>query len=246
MAIRENRHKSIGIDAFLGEVSSGGGLAQTSMYRVQLPSLGLGLAQSMLVLCSKCEFPMRQITTFPSRSGVDVDKVAYGYAVGDTGLSFYLLNDYSAKEYFETWQNLALNQETLEAGYHGDYAKNVVIQQLRKGVGFPIAKKKVFDAGKIPSSIRGRLPRLGPLDLAQGQFDLNAISKDDVVYECTLINAFPTSMTAIPMSTAGGGLMEVSVQLSFTNWKSEFGNPRTSQLKEGLVGGLIQAGRSIL
>ena len=89
-------------------------------------------------------------------------------------LQFHLLNDFGAKHYFETWQDLVINQQSQNIGYHNEYTDDVVIQQLRKGVAFPIAKKKLFDAGKIPSSIRGRLPRLGPLDFAQGEFDLDA------------------------------------------------------------------------
>ena len=129
-------------------------------------------------------------------------------------------------------------------GYHNEYTDDVVIQQLRKGVAFPIAKKKLFDAGKIPSSIRGRLPRLGPLDFAQGEFDLDAITPDDVIYECKLLDAFPTSLTEISLS-ADTNLLKVSVILSYTNWESNRQNVKTSQLGEALVGGAIQFARGL-
>jgi hypothetical protein len=237
----QSKSRMMGIDDFLGSVSRGGGIAMSNMFEVQLPPVANvnGMQKGMSILCSKVDLPMRQVTTIESRSGVDVEKVAYGYAVADVAMSFYLLNDYSAKQYFEAWQNLALNQKTLEIGYDNEYKKPVIIRQLRKGTGFAIARKKLYDAGKIPSSIRGRLPRLGPLDFAQGEFDLNLISSNDVVYECKLINAFPTSVAAIPFSAAGGGLLEVNVQLSYKNWESEFVSNPASQLADALIGGLI-------
>ena len=133
----------------------------------------------------------------------------------------------------------------MEAGYHGDYAKNVVIQQLRKGVGFPVAKKKVFDAGKIPSSIRGRLPRLGPIDFAQGEFDLDILQPDDIVYTCVLLDAYPTSLVALELGNENQ-LLEVSVQLSYTNWRGASNKKlQTQQAGEALVGGAIQFARGL-
>ena len=173
------------------------------------------------------------------RTGMDLEKIAYGYATEDVTMSFYILNDYRSKLYFETWQNLVVNQNTKEVGYHQDYTFDVEIQQLRKGVGFNIKKKKLFDAGKIPSSIRGRLPRLGPLDFAQGQFDLNLITPDDVIYKCKLIDAYPTSLTAVELS-AESNVIQVSVQLSYKNWSSEDGGGVGSQLVQGLLGGLLR------
>lgn len=234
-----------GIDDFLSIVSNGGGIAMSNMYRVKLPSLRRGeIVQNLNILCSKVDLPLRQITTIDSRSGVDVEKVAYGYAVADVAMSFYLLNDYAAKDYFDTWQSICLNQETLESGYPDEYCKTVVIEQLKKGIGFPVAKKKLFDAGKIPSPIRSRLPRLGPLDFAQGEFDLNLIKKEDVVYTCTLERAFPTSISAIPLSAAGGGLLEVNVQLSFKNWKGESSYKDTA-FGDAVTGGLLQVARGL-
>lgn len=230
---------AVSIDDFLSEVSSGGGMAMGNMFRVQLPPINDN-AREMTILCTRCDLPGRQITTTDSRSGTEVEKVAYGYLVSDVSMSFYILNDYKTRSYFEEWQNLAFNQETQTIGYHSDYTKDVVIQQLKKGVAFPIAKKKLFDAGKIPSSIRGRLPRLGPLDFAQGEFDLNALLPEDVVYECKLINAFPTSMNVLPLATGEGGLMEVTVQLSYKNWESKNFKTRGSQLGEALLGGILR------
>lgn len=226
------------IDDFLSEVSKGGGMAMGNMFKVRLPNLN-GDARAMSLLCTSVTLPGRQMLSAEKRTGMDLEKIAYGYATEDVTMSFYILNDYRSKLYFETWQNLVVNQNTKEVGYHQDYTFDVEIQQLRKGVGFNIKKKKLFDAGKIPSSIRGRLPRLGPLDFAQGQFDLNLITPDDVIYKCKLIDAYPTSLTAVELS-AESNVIQVSVQLSYKNWSSEDGGGVGSQLVQGLLGGLLR------
>ncbi len=238
---------AIRIDDFLSEVASGGGMAMGNLFKVRLPDLtrfGGPSGRKMELLCTDCSLPNRQILTAEKRSGFEVRKVGYGYTSGDVTLQFHLLNDFGARHYFETWQDLIVNQQSKNMGYHNEYTDDVVIQQLRKGVSFPVARKKLFDAGKIPSSIRGRLPRLGPLDFAQGEFDLDAVTPDDVIYECKLLDAFPTSMTEISLS-ADTGLLKVQVILSYTNWESKRKDIKTSQLGEALVGGAVQFVRGL-
>ena len=97
----------------------------------------------------------------------------------------------------------------------------------------------VSKESKIPSSIRGRLPRLGPFDLAQGEFDLNMTFGDDITYTMVLDKAYPTTLSAIELSD-DGQLLEVTVQLSYKNWKSEDGDAKDTGFIEGLAGELIR------
>lgn len=226
------------IDDFKSQVGSSGGFAMGNMFKVFLPPL-TGDAREMNLLCKAASLPGRQITSTEKQIGMQMTKIAYGYAVDDVTLTFHVMNDYKVRNYFETWQNLAVNQETLEVGYYNDYTHPVIIQQIKKGVSFPIKKKKIYDAGKIPSSIRGRLPRLGPLDLAQGEFDLNAITGDKIAYTCILDKAYPTTMNAIELSD-DGQLLELSVQLSYKNWRSRPGDAGGGGFIEGLAGELIR------
>jgi hypothetical protein len=233
------------IDKFLSEIGHGGGMAMGSMFKVKLPDLGTGYAKTMEIMCTGVNLPGRQIKTVEDQTGVRQRKVGYGYALEDVTMTFFLLNDYSARTYFEAWQNKIFNQTTKTMGYHKDYVADVTISQIRKGVSFPVARKKLFDAGKIPSSIRGRLPKLGPLDFAQGEFDLDAITPDDIVYECKLIDAFPTTLSAIQMK-ADANLLEVTVSLAYTNWEGSSKKITASQLGVGLAGGVLQFARGLL
>ena len=80
--------------------------------------------------------------------------------------------------------------------------------------------------------------------MRKGEFDLDAITPDDVIYECKLLDAYPTSLTEISLS-ADTNLLKVSVILSYTNWESNRQNVKTSQLGEALVGGAIQFARGL-
>ena len=233
------------IDDFLSQVSKGGGMAMGNMFKVTLPTINKTTSETMSILCKSVNLPGRQMLSAEKRSGMETKKVAYGYTSEDVTMSFYVLNDYSAKDYFERWQDLVVNQDTKEIGYHNEYTEQVVIQQIRKGVSFPVARKKLFDAGKIPSSIRGRLPRKGPIDFAQGEFDLDVLKPDDIVYTCVLLDAYPTSLVAMELGNENQ-LLEVSVQLSYTNWRGGTNKKlQTQQLGEGLVGGAIQFARGL-
>ena len=139
---------AVSIDDFLSEVSSGGGMAMGNMFRVQLPPINDN-AREMTILCTRCDLPGRQITTIDSRSGTEMEKVAYGYIIADVAMSFYILNDYKTRSYFEEWQNLAFNQEAQTIGYHSDYTKTVIIQQLKKVWHFLLQRKNYLITLKI-------------------------------------------------------------------------------------------------
>jgi len=232
------------VDDFRAQVSRGGGFASQNLFRVQLPRidgapLGGNDPRELDMLCRATALPGRQVASVEHTVGTTVTKIANGYAVADLNMTFYCMNDYGVRRYFETWQNLAHNSETKEIGYYMDYTKPVVIQQLKKGVSFPIKKREIFDAGKIPSGIRNRLPRIGPLDLAQGEIDLNGIFGDQIAYSCVLEQAYPTTLNEIALNNDTQDVMEVSVQLSYKDWRTKQGDI-TSGLVEGLTGELIR------
>jgi len=146
-----------------------------------------------------------------------------------------VLNDYGIKNYFDRWSDLAIDPNTYEIGYKRDYAKPVKIQALKKGIGLPVYKTSL-GIPKLPSSIQNRLPKIGPFDLAQGELDLNFITKDQVAYEVELEDAFPTSITGIEYNNEQDGIAEISISLSYTVWKStaQKQNPMSDLVKLGL------------
>ena len=46
-------------------------------------------------------------------------------------MTFYLLNDYGMRDYFDKWMNSIVDQETFEVSYKTEYQRNVKIHQLK-------------------------------------------------------------------------------------------------------------------
>jgi len=186
------------IDTLKSLVSSKSGIARSNVFRVVLPSLPGANSADLNLLCKDVQLPGRQIMTNERRIGLQFEKVAYGYAVTDISMTFHVMNDYGVKKYFETWQNLAINQETFEVGYYNDYTFQIRIDQLKKGVSLPVYSFNNF------------------LDL----FSSKAVflTEDEIIYSCILNNAFPTTMNAIQLNNDLDGIVELNVQLSYKNW----------------------------
>lgn len=202
------------IDKFKSLIGAKGGMARPNLFRIKFPSLPGATSEEVNILCKDVQLPGRQIMTNERRIGLQMEKVPYGYAVGDVSATFHVLNNYGIKEYFETWQNLAVNQQTKEIGYQSEYARSVEIEQFQKVQKLPNRFRKEFD--------NSLLPRLSDVDIVQQFFNVGDQLNDLVVYRCKLIDAFPTSMTAIQLNNDLDGIVELNVQLSYTNWETPF------------------------
>lgn len=190
------------VDTFKSELRQG--IAMNNVWRVLLPSLPGSSGRQLNLLCKTANMPGRQILTNDRQYGMKMQKVAYGYAVDDVSLSFHLLNDYGVKNYFDNWAAMAINQENQETAYKKEYCFDVVIQQLRKDA--------ILDLGFSFS--------FGPINI-----NGDIITPDQISYTCVLEDAFPTTMNAQEFTNDQGGQSELSVQLSYSNWKSRSGGP---------------------
>lgn len=209
------------IEQLKGVVATGRGMARANAFAVELPTNLPGInidRNSLNLLCRDVQLPGRQMLSNERRIGQQLSKVAYGYAVTDVSMTFLCLNDYGIRKYFEAWQNSVVNQDTYEVGYHNEYTRLVRIRQLKKGLSFPVYSTPL-GIPKLPTELQNRLPKIGPFDFAQGEFDLDIITRDSTIYACELQKAYPTSMNAIQLNNDLDGLVELNVQFSYTNWK---------------------------
>jgi hypothetical protein len=206
------------INELKGMATSKLGFARSNSYLVELPPMGgsSGFLGNLLggfvpsipgltgsspagtrelnVLCKNAQIPGKQILTADRRIGMRYEKVAYGYAVGDVSLTFMMMNDYSVMTYFDEWKKLVLDEENYTVGYKRDYAKPVKIHQLRK-------------------------PQIGA-SFGAGPISVNIGVGGGSVYSVELVDAFPTTIGQIDFSNELDGLVELTVQLSYTNWKT--------------------------
>jgi hypothetical protein len=252
-----------GIEQLKGSLISKNGIAVTNQYSVEMPtSVGItnksklsGLdPRDANILCKNVSMPGKQILTLDRQMGLFNEKVVNGFAVDDVSMTFYALNDYGIKKYFDSWRRVMIGEErlsdaTLESkeisadtektpesienekrkteelgvtknplrrgtvAYKNDYVSPIKIHQLRK----PIMRVG-FD--------------LGPLSI---DFDLLGAS----IYSVELVDAFPTTISSIELSNDADGLVEVSVQFSYTNWRVIKDERGLFSPKISLSGGII-------
>lgn len=214
-----------GIEELKSQISQSGGLAKGNQFMVTLPQLpDFPVDPNELNLfCTAAALPGRQIMSTDYQVGTVNRKIANGYAITDLSLTFLVANNHIIRQYFEKWQSLAHNPVTKEIGYYQDYVKDVSISTIERGVRLSAYKKQLGITEKVPSIIRNRLPKLGPLDLSQDELDVGVKFSMKKTYTCKLLECFPTSLTDQTLGNAEEGFMELNVQLSFVDWVSEPG-----------------------
>jgi hypothetical protein len=190
------------------------GFARANRFLVTLPTSfggGGGLLQGIIglltgggggasgrelnILCSSVTLPGKITLTNDRRIGMEFQKVAYGYAVDDVSMTFYLMNDYGVKEYFDAWQNTAIpesGRKAFKSNYKSQYAKSVTIHQLRQ-------------------PLKGFSKQVGPIRFGAG-------IGGGTVYSVELLDAFPISLSAIELNNELDGLVQLTVTLAYTNW----------------------------
>lgn len=195
------------IEEFKGLISTKGGMARTNLFQVILPPIpGATITSGEInLLCSSVSLPGRQVQTLERQIGTKVEKIANGAVMDDVTFSFRVLNDYGIKKYFEQWQKIAYNPDTYQIGYKSDYAKQVVINQLKKGQGFPIydASTTLFPKSAFPININ---------------LDVNLISSASIINQTKIFGAWPITINSIDLNNEQDGLVEYTVQLAYTKW----------------------------
>lgn len=184
-----------GIEELKSKLISKGGLAVSNQFLVELPPMGETDGRTLNILCKDVTLPGKQIMTLDRTIGLYQEKVANGFAVEDVTMTFYMPNDYSIKKYFDTWRSKILYKEpngSLVVGYKKDYVEDIVIRQLKK----PVARKG-FDIGIV-------------------NVDFDVLRKS--IYSVKLIEAFPTSLSSIQLSSEQDQLVEFTIQFSYTDW----------------------------
>ena len=147
------------------------------------------------ILCSNTTLPAKVTLTSERRIGMEFQKVAYGYAVDDVSMTFYLMNDYGVKEYFDAWRNSAIPEDggnAFTSNYKSSYAKSITIHQLRQ-------------------PLKGFSRQVGPIRFGLG---LGGGS----VYSVELLEAFPVATSAIELNNELDGLVQLTVTFAYTNW----------------------------
>lgn len=125
-----------------------GGPAFPNRYKVIIPGFSAGD-----ILCDAVNLPGRQITTNPRTIGMVTQELPYAFVVDPVTLIFYLDAAYSARKFFDGWQQKIIGTDTYEVSYKSSYVEDVTIQQLDKKTETVIHQVKLLDA--FPKTVNG-------------------------------------------------------------------------------------------
>tara|TARA_B100000927_G_C16295854_1_gene401430 strand:+ start:1 stop:639 length:639 start_codon:yes stop_codon:yes gene_type:complete len=209
----------LNIQDFKSEISSGGGLARTNLFMVELPPgssipgapSNLG-ARSLNLLCKEASLPGKQVLSTPRQIGMKPVNQAYGYLMDDVSLTFHVLNDYKIKKYFDAWQESAVNTSSNTLNYFNEYVKPVKIRQLSKRSGAQIKIGKTLVLADMLFELFGG-------DLLTNSQVNNLLSSSNNIYTCQLLDAYPTTVNPIALNNELDGMVELNVQLSYRKWR---------------------------
>jgi len=206
---------SFSVDTFKANIQ--GGLALSNLYSVELPRLfsranpaltqeGLETADRLNLFCKEVNLPGRQIFTNERQIGMKSVKQAYGYDQDDVTLTFYVPNNHRVKDYFEHWQTIIVNPGENSLVFPQEYCYDVTINQYSKSYKFQSNDLKVGIGDIFELSL-------------ENPFD-DILNNTAATRRVRLIDAFPTSMAAQQLNSNAGEVMELTVQLSYKNWRT--------------------------
>ena len=213
-----------GIEQLKGKLTSKNGIAMANQFAVTLPSIGNLDSRELNVVCKDVTLPGRQVMSLDRNVGIFNEKIANGFGVEDVSITFYVLNDYGVKKYFDTWANTIVGMyykaKPEASAEDADPADKAAVKQAQEEFANSLKMGEVGYKNSYSKSITIRQLRkpiarfgfdLGPLDF---NFDVGGAS----IYSVELLEAFPTSLSSIQLSN-DGQLVECTMQFSYTNWK---------------------------
>ena len=219
------------VNEFKGLASGKKGLAFSNLYSVILPAFSGINTTDLNILCSEVNLPGRQLTTYDKNIGTKFERVAYGSVTDDVSMTFYTMNDYGVRKYFDAWQRRAYDPDTYQMGYKNNYRRQVTINQLSKSASEKLNLLKLATIAGNPLNFFSQ-PVVG-------------VKPEQIIYSCTLYEAFPLNIGSITLSGELDGLVRVTATFAYTKWLSNelqiaAGLRRLSDLDAGdIVGNVI-------
>lgn len=163
------------IDDFKALISSRGGLAKSSLFRVIVPSATADESEATMFLCESCTFPGRTINTEDVVFQNNSIKIPHSFSVDDISMTFILTNDFYIRYMLETWQSSIINKANYTIAFEDAYTRIIELQML----------------------------------------DMDS----KVVYAVRLLNAYPTTIQGIDVSSGEDTILKVNATFTYEDYE---------------------------
>ena len=225
--------KSGSVEELKSIATSGRGFARSNLFYVYLPTIQAGSnAYEYGVLCTNVTLPSRQLSTVERTLHATTQQVVHGFVNPNINMTFRVLNNQKIRDYFDSWQGIALQQYDdiegrFEVNYADRYCKKIEIYQLEKGVSYPVFERNI---------------ELGPVNLS---LDIDIGTPLEKTYKWVLDRAYPVSITYESLSDgAQNQISEFTIEFAYHYWYGEKLDP-TNKLQKALTGVLGTIGANI-
>jgi hypothetical protein len=216
------------IDDLKSVIGARGGLAQTNRFEIQVtPPTGLGIAtRDFSVLCESCSLPGRQITTIDYQILQQSYKIPSGFINEDVTFTFLLTNDFYVKKAFEAWANAVVDFNSYKVKYLDNYAGEITIRQLTKGVYVPppdIATGDTLKRDVVNPTEFLPIPKSDDDDTYNSKINLRTAEslEQTVIYEAVLHNAFPISIGSLSLDNSSENtIQKLTVTVAYENFEN--------------------------
>jgi hypothetical protein len=81
-------------------------------------------------MCHSCSLPQRTLLTYDHKQLAAPYRVPYSQSYDPVTFSFYADTDYSTREYFDIWQNAAINIGSNTVNYYNEFTSDVRITTI--------------------------------------------------------------------------------------------------------------------
>lgn len=217
--------------------------------RINLPAAitGLGTTEELSLQCEAAELPAYAVNTVESKIYGAPTYVAATPSFNEISMTFVCSGDFWEKKLFDAWIDYIIPKNSYLVNYKENYQTGVTIYQYNEGASLnqnvskaedTLGQKIVDTLGeaaryktdsvinrKFGNGLKGDLLKglaSTGLDRLFGKSPGFSVTDLDgtKIYGIKLINAFPITVNALPLSWANDDLHRLSVSFRFDKWEN--------------------------
>lgn len=182
------------LSEFMGHIKAGKFTRRYDYDVVITPPAGItygGATKGLSFRCESFAMPGQNIETSPDNIRIGpIREHAFGVNYAPVTGVFLCDDKFSEKKFFDEWQELMFDRKTFKTKFYKDYVADMSVTQY------------------------------GPRKTIVDEFGGGEGTKQEAIYECKLINAFPKSVIQMDLNIADGELHRLSVEFQYHHWET--------------------------
>lgn len=205
------------IDQFRSNISNNNEFALTDKFEVLIKPPSKLADYDMKPLrfqCEVSELPGKTINMVEFRHYGFIKRIPHHITYPEVTLTFLCNGKMSEKRLFDDWHNLMIPNESglVEYFNSNDYAADITIIQYSHISNHDRNDELTENTVKPNQNVYDRMRSDRAAEAAMANY------KPNKIYECTLIEALPVSMSSLPLNWADSSIHKLNVTFAYKKW----------------------------